>query len=357
MPKEYTLSELEELLGPADEFVPNQTSRQYLAKWALAIGTPAPQVFAMNLVQLTNLYHERGNEIKTDATELQRIGADILSKVLLAVQSDKVDPSLLREMIAEEIALQPPHRVEIVLPTHSYVLPELHHYKTETVIRIVSLNHPLMMVGPAGCGKTTIGNQTAYALGLPFYITSTITDEHHLTGFVDGRGLYHTTPFRQAFETGGVWIADEIDAWDAAALLAANSALANGYSVFPDSPQPIMRHPNFRMIATANTFGTGADRVYIGRNELDAASLDRFATVLVDYDVNMERAFSNGNIQWLEYVWRIRKQVAKLNIRHVVSSRAIIMGSLALQSGLDRSDVEEFYLFKGMSKNDRNKVG
>lgn len=356
MRKQLTLTELEERLGPADEFVPDQRSRQYLAQWALAIGTPPPQVYAMSLIQLGNLYHERGNQIKTDASELQRIGADILLNVLNAVQHTKVDPAFMRAMIVDEIEKLPARKVEIVLPSHSYTLPPLHHYLTETVIRVAAMNHPIMMVGPAGCGKTTIANHTATALGLPFYITSTITDEHHLTGFVDGRGFYHTTPFRRAFEHGGVWAADELDAWDAAALLAANSALANGYSVFPDNPQPVMRHPDFRMIGTANTFGHGADRVYIGRNELDAASLDRFATIPVDYDLTMERTFCNGNIEWLDYVWNIRKQVDKLKIRHVVSSRAIIFGSLALQCGLTRDDVEAFYLFKGMSERDKSKL-
>jgi hypothetical protein len=126
--------------------------------------------------------------------------------------------------------------------------------------------------------------------------------------------------------------------------------------VFPDSPAPIARHPNFRMVATANTFGHGADRVYVGRNELDAASLDRFATINVGYDLTLERMLCNGNVEWLEYVWRIRKKVTENKIRHVVSTRAIIMGSAALQVGIPRDEVEEIYLWKGLSKKDREKI-
>jgi cobaltochelatase CobS len=191
---------------------------------------------------------------------------------------------------------------------------------------------------------------------LPFYITSTVIDTHELMGFVDGHGVYHRTPFREAYENGGVWVADEIDAWDAAALLTANSALANGIATFPDSHTPVKRHPDFRMIATANTFGHGADRVYIGRNELDAASLDRFAVIAIDYDTTLEQALSNGNPLWLNRVWQVREQVQSRNIRHVVSTRAIINGSIALSVGIPQREVEEMYLFKGMSKSDREKI-
>lgn len=351
-----TLAELEEILGPPEHFIPNGKNSQYLAKWALAIGVPPVQVYGSSTVQLANLYHERGNKIKSDASELERLCADIFLRLCETIQSSKIDPHFMRELIREEIANQRPQKIEIINgPSHT-VLDGPQHYMTETVLRVCALNHPIMLVGPAGCGKTTIGNMVARALQLPFYITNNVSDTFEVIGFVDGRGEYHRQAFREAFENGGVWIADEIDAWDAGALLTMNSALANGYCVFPDSPKPVYRHPDFRMIATANTYGHGADRVYVGRNQLDAASLDRFGMITIDYDTELERLFCNGNSEWLVYVWKIRKAVDKARIRHVVSSRAIIMGSAALAAGLPRKDVEEIYLFKGMKSSDREKI-
>jgi hypothetical protein len=351
-----TLADLERLLGPPSEFILSQRTIQPLRRWAIAIGVAPVEVYAMSNIELSNLYHERGEEIKSDASELRRIAADLLLKLTATVQSNKVDPELLRSIVRDEIEHLPTRKIEILGLQSNIILDGPLHYSTERVIQICAINHPIMMVGPAGCGKTTIGNHAARALNLPFYITSTVTETHQLTGFIDGHGVYHRTPFRDAFEYGGLWVPDEIDAWDAAALLVANSALANGYSVFPDSPAPIARHPNFRMVATANTFGHGADRVYVGRNELDAASLDRFATINVDYDLTLERLLCNSNVEWLEYVWKIRKEVTEHKIRHVVSTRAIIMGSAALQVGIPRDEVEEIYLFKGMSKKDRDKI-
>ena len=366
----YTLEELELMLGPSERFVLSTGDLPYLREWAIAKGFHPFDVGRMSGVELTNLYHDGCGPTSTpqDATN------DWLIKTLEALNAPGFEVSLTRRIARAEMQKEIlsnetikrfvrecvdemiPRRVEVVTPQGSFQLDGLVHYRTETVIRIIGIGHHVMMVGPAGCGKTTIAEHAARALNLPFYITSTINDTHELTGFVDGHGNYHATPFRYAFEFGGVWVADEIDAWDASALLAANAALANGYANFPGNPIPVMRHPQFRMVATANTFGNGADRIYVGRNELDAASLDRFATINVDYDLNLERMFANGNLSWLERVWNVRKKVTEKGIRHVVSSRAVTMGSAALAAGLTLEDVEDIYLFKGMSETDKAKI-
>ena len=352
-----TLKQLRERLGPPSEFVLSTKNSHYLRQWALGIGLEPVKVYALTNTELTNLYHERGDEENSQLTDLQLAAADIFLRLNQTMMATKIDPDWLRNLIQEQIEKLPARRIEIVIPDRpNVILDGPQHKLTETILRIASIKHPIMLVGPAGCGKTTIGMQISTALSTPFYITSTINEPHDLTGFINGYGTYHRTPFRDAFEHGGIWVADEIDAWDAAALLAANSALAQGMCVFPDNPRPIMRHPEFRVIATANTFGHGADRIYIGRNELDAASLDRFAVIPIDYDVDLERMYADGNIKWLTRVWAIRSAVKINKIRHVVSSRAIINGSMALAAGLSQEDVEEFYLFKGMSKKDRDRI-
>lgn len=363
-----TIEEIENELGLRDEFVLSRSKLPLLREWAIAKGYQPFDVHRMSNVEIANLYH--GDDGPSSETDIH----DTIVKVLEAVNAPGFEVSLTRriarsemqqeilsgettrKLIQETLEALAPRSLIVTSDAGSIQLDGLQHYMTETIIRIVGLGDHVMLVGPAGCGKTYIGEQCARALNLPFYITSTINDTHELTGFVDGYGKYHSTPFRNAFEFGGVWVADEIDAWDAAALLAANAALANGYANFPDQSEPILRHSNFRMVATANTFGNGADRIYIGRNELDAASLDRFAFVTVDYDLNLERAFAGGNSEWLDHVWKIRKAVQEKRIRHVVSSRAIQKGARALANGIDWDIVNESYLMKGMSETDREKL-
>lgn len=324
-------------------------------------GHAAGDLHAMTNVGLANFYHVMKPSATVEPSSVQRLAAEIVAETLKAVGGKQFDEELVRYLARAEAqsvfdAMKVPRELIVTSPTGQVHLSGLVHYMTEKVIRVVALGHPVFMSGPAGCGKTTIGEHAAKALNLPFYITSTTNDTHELMGFIDGYGNYHTTPFRTAFEFGGVWVADEIDAWDATALLTANSALANGYATFPDRKEPVMRHANFRMVATANTFGTGADRVYVGRNELDAASLDRFAVISIDYDLTLERAFANGQDKWLDYVWKIRRAVNEKNIRHVVSSRAIGYGSVALYAGFEWDEVKDYYLFKGMSEKDRSKL-
>lgn len=370
-----TRNELETILGAPNDFILSDDNLAHLRAWAETTGLDAASVAIMSGVKLANLYHEHGGKpSEPRATPQQEFMAEMLVKLLDTISVPGFNIGLQRQITREQLQAEienggsvralciklldelAPRRLEIVSPAGMITLNGPMHYMTETVIRHVGIGHPVMMVGPAGCGKTTIGEHTARALGLPFYITSTINETHELTGYRDGFGVYHSTPFRNAFEHGGLWVADEIDAWDASALLAANAALANGYSVFPDAAVPIRRNDNFRMVATANTFGNGADRVYIGRNELDAASLDRFATIEIDYDLTLEQIFAGSNQKWLEHVWHIRKRVTERKIRHVVSSRAILMGARALAAGETWNNCEAFYLFKGMSKSDREKV-
>lgn len=371
-----TREQAEALIGSADTLIVTSENRQLLRKWCSAIGFKSSDAYKFSNVQLANLYHERGPRgtvvapvVQPVAAPVAPVVADDASKALatlisalskgMVVDAAKV-AEIVAPMIDEAIAkIEIPVAktvLEIRSPDATRQISGSVHKVTPTVIKLASIGHDVMLVGPAAAGKTTIGKQVAVALDIPFHITSTVFDTHELLGFVDGVGKYHSTAFRHAFEHGGIWVADEIDAWDASALLAANSALANGYATFPDSELPIDRHPNFRVLATANTFGHGADRVYVGRNELDAASLDRFAVIAMDYDADLELQYANGNLDWYQRVTSVRRQVRDKGIRHVVSSRAIIKGVAALSAGLTWSDVEDIYLFKGMSKADRAKI-
>jgi MoxR-like ATPase len=190
------------------------------------------------------------------------------------------------------------------------------------------------LVGPAGCGKTTLARQLAEALDVPFYTTGQVLSEHQVTGFVDAGGSYHTTPFREAFQNGGLWLGDEMDSWSPEAALAANAALANGHASFPDTPTPIAAHKDFFVVAAANTFGHGADREYVGRNEMDAATLDRFVTVPVDYDKALETEIAGSFTDWRDLVWTIRANVESHRIRRVVGTRSIVFGVDALRAGM-----------------------
>jgi MoxR-like ATPase len=179
---------------------------------------------------------------------------------------------------------------------------------------------------------------------LPFYYNGPLQSEYKLTGYKDATGTYHPTPFRKAFEHGGVYLFDEIDACSAQALVAFNTALANGMCDFPD--RLVRQHADFVCLAAANTYGQGATTTYAGRERIDGATLDRFGMVEIAYDSTLEYRLA-GNDDWVDRVVRIREIARESYPRLIVSMRASIQGAKMLRRGYSRDEVEKMFIWRG----------
>lgn len=291
-------------------------------------------------------------EISVPDEEITRHTAPIAERLEKAraawvdtVQGIADDCDALRAAVSR-LEKQAPAVIEIRREKSPAVRVDNPHKQFSDLLAMIAAGCNVFLSGPAGSGKTTAAEMTAKALGLAFHFTGAVASEFKLTGFVDAAGKYHSTPFRKWCEEGGVFLWDEIDASDARALLSFNAALANRIMEFPDG-KIIRLHETCVAIAAANTFGTGADRVYVGRNQLDAASLDRFAFIAWEYDEALELRIS-GNAEWTRFVQRVRGAVASLKIRAVISPRASIYGARMLAQGMSRDKVESALLFKGM---------
>ncbi len=241
---------------------------------------------------------------------------------------------------------------------------QLVHAVYNTVLTFAKAGVPPFMVGPAGCGKTTIAKQVAMELGLEFYYTGAVESAFQLRGFRDAHGNTMHTPFRDASDKGGVFLFDELDASDPQAIVSVHAALDNGVLDAPDGM--VKRHENFRYLAAGNTWGHGATLEYMGRNALDGASLDRYGTVAMDYDPALEANLAkqererNPNApdpdNWLAIVHQARKAVRELKLRHVVSTRAIVYGLKLRAAGMEVKDVFDAVVAKGLPEDDAEKV-
>ena len=214
-----------------------------------------------------------------------------------------------------------PQRIEVVSEKGTGIVQGITHEKFETVLQLVSRDIPVFLTGPAGSGKNVLCQQVSEALKSEFYFSNAVTQEYKLTGFIDANGRFHETQFYKAFTSGGLFMLDEIDASTPEVLVILNAAIANRYFDFPTGR--VTAHDDFRLIAAGNTFGTGADIEYTGRYQLDAASLDRFAIIEINYSKVIEEAIAGGNKNLLQFVWAFREAIEKSGIKFVISYRAI----------------------------------
>jgi len=178
--------------------------------------------------------------------------------------------------------------VDAVLATFPKVPDTLHHNKMADLMLLLQWDIPVWLQGPPGTSKSTLAQQAADALELSFHSMQCheMMTDSSLFGYRDAQGVMHRTPFREAYENGGVFLLDEVDNGNPNLLAALNSALANGHCVF--AGDLVSRHPDFRCVATANTAGLGPEHGFIGRNGVDLATRDRFATIFVAIDRNLE---------------------------------------------------------------------
>jgi hypothetical protein len=234
-------------------------------------------------------------------------------------------------------------------------LDGVQHEKFETVVKFVANDEPVYLAGDAGTGKNVLCKQVAKALDLDFYFTNCVTQEYQLTGFTDAMGKFHETEFYKAFTQGGLFMLDEMDASIPETLVVLNAAIANRYFNFPAPIGYVEAHPNFRVIAAGNTYGTGADMNYVGRAQLDAASLNRFAMVKVGYSEAIENNCAGGDKELADFARAYRKAAKKAGVNVVVSYRDITRLA-KMTKLLSLEEALETCLVKGLEKDNVNSI-
>ena len=267
--------------------------------------------------------------------------AAALSAALLAMMpTPGLDEDRVRQLIREEIPAPPTIRIEI--PGRPEVEMARQHERFPLLLQVLA------------CGLS-VGPQTS---------------KSDLLGFVDAGGTYRESMFVSAYRDGGVFLLDEIDAGNAGVLTVLNAALAGDVMATPIGM--VKRSPRFLTVAGANTYGQGASRQDVGRNQLDAATLDRFAVLDWPVDEGLEAAMvglpapaptldlGRGGLidaaAWLGRVRSVRASVEKEQVRAVVSPRATVAGVSLLAAGVGRFWVEEMVLWRGMPVDARTRV-
>lgn len=148
----------------------------------------------------------------------------------------------------------------------------------------------LLVHGPFGSGKTSLVREVLGRLQWPTLMLSWSekSDSMELIGrqgIQFGDTVFDYGPLALAAKLGLVLVINEIDRGRAGDLVGLNDLLDGGNLVIKETGEVIEPHPNFRVICTANSAGSGdLSGQYVGSvRKLDPAFLDRFAMIKVDY--------------------------------------------------------------------------
>lgn len=179
----------------------------------------------------------------------------------------------------------------------------------------------IWMVGPAGCGKTTICQTVGDRLGIPVTIIPCGAGTSATTFLGYKYPEREGSPFVHAFAQEGIIVLDEFTALESQVAQIVNGALANGELCATIGTY--QRHERCFIIATSNTFGKGGDRQYVANQQLDASTIDRFAGGIVEIDYSREYE-SQFDPEVAQFVWNLREIVKTNGFREIVSTRAII---------------------------------
>lgn len=293
----------------------------------------------------------------------QQIGALFASLAGSAVNEDKVR-SIVQAEVSSALERSPVVIIEVKRPDGTTFKPTGHvRPEFQDVLLDASCGLNILLVGPAGSGKTHLAHQVAESLGRGFASVSCTAgmSESVLSGWllpVDGGAFdYVESDFVRLYENGGVFLFDEVDAADPNTLLFINQALANGSFYLPQRKgrSLVKRHTDFVCIAAANTFGNGANGTYAGRERLDEAFLDRFRAGrhFVDYDTTFERAAVAPEL--LAWGWTVRKRITELRMQRVMSTRFLLDATKLLKAGASFDRIKSKFFLDWKSE-DRAKV-
>lgn len=334
-------------------------------------GTPAPVV-------LTNGATATPDSKEAPTTVTANL-SDAAVSLVAALQASAVPEAKVREIaletITQELKKLPAknHKIKFNDAPPMEFEGTMHGMATEIMEAILCGFHNIMVVGPAGSGKTFLFSQIAqlikkemkwdesdYAASMSCAPgqTESMFIGRMIPSLTTGQEIYHGTNLTRLYakENGGAFLFDEISNSEPTVMNLVNAMIAlDGHVTLPDG-RVLSRPKNMVVFAADNTWGQGGDRMYI-RNQLDAATLDRFtgAKFFMDYDEKLEQALCPMK-EVYESVAQLRQKVSSLKLRRIVSTRAFAAAHRMGSNGMSSKNILK-RLTIDWSENDRKSVG
>lgn len=285
---------------------------------------------------------------------------DITNRVIQRLPKQDIDEQKVQQIVNEIISKQ--GRLMITIADNRRQPPVIKdinepvHCKMPDVIGILKSRCWCCAVGPTGSGKTLGALQYAKVADVKIVCIKQMTRiiaPHDLVGFMDANGKYRSGAWTDAIlgyhhdnaigdipsahkDDEALIIIDEMDNSNENIVMLVK-ALQTGYIQMPYGLQKI--NPNLYVMATMNTWGTGATREYVGRMTQDAALLNEFSFVEWDYDDEFEETlllnlfdsyketahYKRDHMFKLHSMFKAMRQKAEQQkVRVIISTRNII---------------------------------
>jgi cobaltochelatase CobS len=285
--------------------------------------------------------------VNNDAAELlKQLGQ------FMQPQAATIDEAQVLKIVNEVISKQEPKIIEVRSEKGNVKIEGFVHNQFENILNVANERLHIWLTGTAGAGKTQVCEQVSKALNLPFYSLSVCaqTTESKLLGYNDANGKFVSTIFFEAYKNGGIFLLDEIDNGNANVLSVLNAALANGLCCFASGM--VQKHKDFICIAAANTIGTGGNIQYVGRNRIDAATLDRFIMIDFKIDEVLELNIS-PNKGFTKVVQDLRKAASRKGMSIIISPRASINGGKLVNANFSTDEALDMVIFNKLSQQEK----
>ena len=302
-----------------------------------------PQSITPELLEFEKKLEEK---VRAIGTHIQLLGKEVVTRLDAAEKRVK----------QAEAKINTTRRIEVVTPkAPKPVKVGAQHQNFEHLLRLAAARINVAMVGDAGSGKTFAPTAVAKALKLPFYHAplGPQTSKSDLLGYMSGAGKYVMSLLCEAYENGGVVLFDEMDAANPAVLTIANGMLDAVQAGFADKMRT--RHEDFIAMAAMNTFGRGADMLYVGRAQLDAATLNRWYILEWNTDWALTKVLVQDDT-WVDYVQALYESVSRQRIRCTIGMRTAIMGKRAMLAGDTREQAEQGVIWAPLKPDDKQKI-
>lgn len=268
-------------------------------------------------------------------------GAIFDSETLLEFYED--EPEVIIQTVPEE-----PSEESKPAPTKQVSLKTIAERITQTkntskylpvATYLLLRGYNVILEGDAGLGKTYLAECIAKVLDIELDIVPSPQMASDVLGFANALGKYSGVAFTRGYENGGLILMDEPDRGVQEAIIAVNSALANGFMDVP-TKGTVYKNENTRIICAMNTNGMGATEEYNTAVKMDASFLSRFFVLKVEWEHDVAMKLADGDAEIIEFIEDFRQSRATfenmkgaiLGYREVINLTKISTDPVAMPS-------------------------